>query len=100
MTELSDDIADIDTAVDELKTAREEQANTRRANSNKCISMLADMQVGETLTLSPAMSVMAVPMGWIFYHTHKAGITGTFVPAPPQPQRVVKPEPSIVLQGK
>jgi len=40
---------------------------------------LQDLNIGERLGTGD-MEVMRVPNGWIFYRTHKAGITGTFVP--------------------
>ena len=40
--------------------------------------------LNDILGLQQANShVLAVPNGWIFYEQHKAGITSTFVPAPP-----------------
>jgi hypothetical protein len=74
----------------------------RRENSNTCIRALAGMQVGETMDIGDDQSVMAVPMGWIFYKTCVAGVCGTFVPAPtsgepPKLKGTIVGEPSIVL---
>ena len=54
---------------------------------------LTTMKIGERIGLGDGIEVMAVPMGWIFYRTHKAGITGTYVPFIPAPAK----KPTIEL---
>ena len=64
------------------KKQAEEQAN-RVNDANHCKHLLSTLMLGERLDTGPNSHVLAVPNGWIFYEQHKAGITSTFVPAPP-----------------
>lgn len=51
------------------------------------LDALSTLFVGDRIKLGDDTEVTGVPGGWIFYRTHKAGITSTFVPVPrPAPQ--------------
>ena len=68
------------TSIDEKAKAQED---ARLAQARERALILSSLMLGEEFKMGDDGAVMAVPGGWIFYRTHKAGITGTFVPAPP-----------------
>lgn len=78
----------------EQKRLNEREQRTIEATSKA--KALGDLMFGESIQMTPEEDVRAVPGGWIFYRTHKAGVTSTFVPHPQQ-QRAIKPEPAIVM---
>lgn len=82
--------------IDEVEQKRQEERKERTANATMKAQALGDLMFGESIQMTLEEEVRAVPGGWIFYRTHKAGICSTFVPHP-QPQRAIKTQPSIVM---
>ena len=66
--------------VDELTNKRDEEHKERTLNAQQVARSLSTLMLGEIIEISNEQTVMAVPNGWIFTSTHKAGITSTFVP--------------------
>jgi hypothetical protein len=83
----------------DLEQKRLEEDQQRKADAMQAARALSTLLLGESLTVGPEASVMAVPGGWVFYKSHKAGITGTFVPQPTQrpPTPTITAEPGIIL---
>jgi len=87
---------DLEKEVASLVEKKEEQDNSRVTAARNIAHLLSDCHLGERLRIGDDEEVMAVPGGWIFYKTHKAGITSTFVPQPQgKPQKSTAPK--IVL---
>jgi hypothetical protein len=61
------------------------------------VEELASMQIGDSIGMGPT-EVLAVPGGWIFTTTHKAGVTSCFVPLPQNQVAMPKLKPSIITQ--
>jgi hypothetical protein len=84
-------------AVSDLEEKRKAELAERQNQAYARARALSTLMLGEILDLGDHTQIMAVPGGWIFTQTHKAGITSTFVPQPPLQPHQVQPEPAIVL---
>ena len=81
------------TIEDEVKAQREKEQQERIIHAQQRAQALSTLMLGERIAIDGDTEIMAVPNGWIFYRTHKAGITGTFVPGMgPPPGGDKKPE--------
>lgn len=96
MSEQADVVPD-NTAKDELEARRKAEIEQRQQNAMARANAMSTLMLGERLDLGDQTVIMAVPGGWIFSTTHKAGITSTFVPQPVQKPNLVKTEPAIVM---
>ena len=68
-----------------IDEAKKQELQRRVVEGNRVKDLLSNLILGERAqTGGEGSHVLAVPGGWIFYDTHKAGITSTFVPVPPQ----------------
>ena len=80
---------------DEMEQKREEQLEERIVRAQARGNALSGLMLGERIDLGDGNEVMAVPNGWIFIFTHKAGVAACFAPSIPRGK--VKTEPSIVI---
>jgi hypothetical protein len=62
---------------------------------SELVEALSTMAIGESVGMGET-EVMAVPGGWIFTTTHKAGVTSCFVPLPANQVAMPKVRPSII----
>ncbi len=82
------------TTVESLEAKREAELKERQQIAQGRAQALAGLMLGEQIQADENMLITAVPNGWIYTITHKAGVSSTFVPGMPVPQ---KKESGIVL---
>jgi hypothetical protein len=92
-------MSDIEDTVADLAAAQQEELAKRRAVAQAKAHALAGLMLGEELDLGEEQRVMAVPGGWIFWKTHKAGISGVYVPGMQTPKSKIE-TPDIILPGQ
>jgi hypothetical protein len=89
--------SEVEVEVANLEEQRKKELQDRQDQAFARARALSTLMLGEILDLGDQTQIMAVPGGWIFTQTHKAGITSTFVPQPPQTPQIVEKQPGIVL---